>query len=700
MAVLNIGGRKVTVDDGFLRMSPEEQQSVVEEISGSLGGSTPQAAVTAPAAPGAAPAPEDDGRNSILGKIDTAMRGAADTLSFGMADEISAGLGTGFGFLGDYDKELARQRGIDTADSENRFGYRLGGQLAGGIGGGVGLAKSGMSVAANAARAGQGLGRVAAGSAADGAIIGGLTGAGSGEGIEGRAQGGAIGSALGGAAGLAAPFAIAGGQAMLSPFLRPFMARIRPETYANRALGEGVRRSGMTTDDIASSLSRAQADGQGMFTVADAMGNSGQRMLSTVARNPNDMRQTVVDMILGRQMDQGRRVAGALQDASGTPLTAAQYQEMLMAQRASDAAKNYAPVAKDISAIDVSAPVAKANAAISPLADRTAIAQGAVPTDLAARAGIEGGEAAIRDPIRQAVKEARSYLASDSLTVTNVEKAFRAKTNIDQMIAGATANGQGGTVDALKPIQTALDDALANTSKQYASARDAYRTASGNIDAIDTGRQMARPRTRSQDNISTFGALPEGEAQRAARIGYFDPLIARAENQAGTMSNSARPFISQSARQELPVIAEPGQADMLMRRLGREQQMFETSSAALGGSKTADNLADAADMSKFDPGIFAGMFRDPLGAAMKAAGRLASEAKGMPPAVMEQVARSLLITNPAAARSLLEAGSRTTSQDALRRAIAAMIVGDTAGGAAGRAGAGRQPLEVTVHPRR
>src|SRR6516165_6652683 len=40
--------------------------------------------------------------------------------------------------------------------------------------------------------------------------------------------------------------------------------------------------------------------------------------------------------------------------------------------------------------------------------------------------------------------------------------------------------------------------------------------------------------------------------------------------------------------------------DLLQRRLGREMTMFETRNAALGGSKTADNLADA-DALGIDP---------------------------------------------------------------------------------------------------
>jgi hypothetical protein len=36
MATLNIGGRKITVDDGFLQLSPEQQNATVEEIAASL----------------------------------------------------------------------------------------------------------------------------------------------------------------------------------------------------------------------------------------------------------------------------------------------------------------------------------------------------------------------------------------------------------------------------------------------------------------------------------------------------------------------------------------------------------------------------------------------------------------------------------------------------------------------------------------
>lgn len=630
-----------------------------------------------------------DPRDSVLGKVDSVVRGAADTLTFGLADEIAASLSTGSlgglnqGLWGNYDEELKRQRGIDEADARDRQLYRVGGQLAGGVAGGLGLAKSGLSATANAVEAGKSLARVSGASALEGGVLGAAHGFGSGEGagrIGAAAEGGAIGLGLGGVT----PAAIAGVSAVTKPVIAPVMARLRPDEYAATAIGEGLQRSGSSLDDIARALTSSRADGQDVFTVADAMGNAGQRMLSTVARNPHNERQAVVEALLGRQMDQGRRVAGALQDASGTILTANQFTDMAKQARAAQAGRNYAPVAAEVAPIDVSPAVALANRSISPVADNVATAAGAVPTDLAARRGIEAGEAAIRDPIREAIKTARSYLAADTLTVTNVNKAFRAKTNIDDMIADAAANQRGGVVEALTPIRNALDEALARTSPQYAKARDAYAAASRPIEAVDAGRAMASPRSRSQDTISAFGAM-DTPSQNAARIGYFDPMIARAEAAAGTMTDSARPFLSNSMRQELPVLAAEGQAPLLARRLGREARMSESAKSALGGSKTADNMADAAEMARMDPGIMTSLMRGrPIEAIAAALSKGNNEAKGLPPRVIERVARVMMETDPDAARKALEIATTKTDRDKGVRAIANAILTNMAGSTAGR----------------
>lgn len=226
MATLNINGRRVKVDDSFLSLSPEQQNATVDEIAQSLGAQqSPEAQSAASemsAMTQALGKPMDDGRNSVLGKIDTAMRGAADTLTFGTADEIAAGLNTGFGYLGDYDKELASQRRTDAADAENRFGYRLGGQLGGGVVGGAGLVKAGLSPTAAAINAGWRLPGVALASGVEGAGLGALQGFGSGEGVEDRLSQAKSGAMFGAAVGAAAPVVVAGASKAAQKLVSPF----------------------------------------------------------------------------------------------------------------------------------------------------------------------------------------------------------------------------------------------------------------------------------------------------------------------------------------------------------------------------------------------------------------------------------------------------------------------------------------------
>ena len=616
--------------------------------------------------------PMDDGRNSVLGKIDTAMRGAADTLTFGTADEIAAGLNTGFGYLGDYDKELASQRRTDAADSENRFGYRLGGQLGGGVVGGVGLTRAGLSLGANAARAGQGLGRVAAGSAADGLALGALQGAGSGTDAESRIRGAGLGAVTGGVAGLAAPYAIAGVQAAAQPFITPLMARLRPADYAGRAMAEGVRRSGQSADDIANMLSRASADDQGVFNVADAMGHSGQRMLSTVARNPSDMRQTVVDTLTDRQMGQGERLAQFIAEGFDASDTAAQRAASLTGQRAAAANVNYNAARQGAGPVDVSGAIAAANDVLTPGVNRI----------------VNPGSNIADDSLEGVVRRVRAMLTDGRSNLTDFNSVLRAKQDIGDMIGAAQRAGRGNQVRILSRINEQLDTALEAASPAYRAANDTFRTQSRVIDAVEQGTGATSGRTRAADNIRQFQAMSPDERQ-AFRAGYADPFIARVESSAVAPStNKARPLMTGKTGQEFPAFASPGQAERLGNRVAREQRMFETANTALGGSKTADNLADAAEMSKFDPGVMMNLLRGrPIQAAVDAVAKLANEAKGMPPSVMDQIARMLLETRPEVARAML---SGATGRQAVlngHRALANAILVNMGSAGAGRVAA-------------
>lgn len=469
----------------------------------------------------------------------------------------------------------------------------LGGAVSAG-----GLAKGGITAARFVPEAVSGvkgfLARSGA-SAADAAGVGLFSGAMEGNGPSERAANAAKGLLIGGAVGGAAPGVIGVAKAVASPVISQILARLNPKNYAEAQIARALSEGKISPQEVETMLAQADKEGQGVFNVADAMGNSGQRLLSTVTRSPGEGRTAAVAALDSRQGDQGRRLAGALREGFDAPLTAEETRAGMKANADFEAGHNYAPVKRETAPIDVSEPVAIANRAISPAADRLANAQGAVPTDLAARAGIEHSEAALRDPIANSLKEARSYLAAPTLTSSNVGQAFRAKVNIDQMIAKATENGQGALVGELIPIKSALDSALARSSTNYAAARDAYKLAQRRIEALDLGKTLGSKPVRPEDAIRQFGELPDAESQAAFRSGYADPQISQVQNAAfGT--NKARPFTSDAVKQEFDAIAAPGKAEQLQRQIGRENTMFQTRNQAMGGSKTSDNLNDDAAM--------------------------------------------------------------------------------------------------------
>lgn len=599
-----------------------------------------------------------DPRNSVMGKVDAAMRGAADVLSFGMADEIAAGgdalfnpvFGTGNdgeSLSARYEKNLKQQRQTDAADAEDRGGYRLAGQIGGGIAGGAGLAKAGLSLGANAAAAkGASLGRVAAASAADGAILGAAQGAGSGEGAEGRMQGAMTGLASGLAIGGAAPVAIAGASKVLSPVIAPIASRMFPERYAQDAIGTALQRSGLTADDVAGQLQRAQVDGQDMFTVADAMGNAGQRMLSTVARTPHNERQAVIEALVDRQTGQGDRLASFLAEGFGAPDTALQRAASLKAARTASANANYSAARQGAGPVNLNEALSSIDDALKrdPILGDTALSQGPMGARLSA----------LRDRLQ---KGGEQLIDFDSVLGIKTDLYRQMQRNPD--VAGD-----------FRDVYTKLDKALEQASPDYRLANDMFAKQSRVMDAVDTGAASASPRLRADDTIQTFGKMTP-EEQAAFRAGYVDPMIAKVE--AASMSpttNKARPLMTSKTGAEFPAFALPDKAEQLGNRIAREQRMFETSSAAMGGSKTADNLADAADLAQFDPSLFGAFANGGVrGAVVHALANAVDGAKGMSPKVVERVAKALMETNPNVAKDILQGGLDKLSKSDRARAV-------------------------------
>lgn len=635
---------------------------------------------------------KDDPRDSFLGKVDATMRGAADTMSFGFADEIAAGgdalfnpiFGSGQdgeSFSDRYNANLKQQRGIDDADYENRFGYRLGGQLAGAVTGGLGMAKSGLSASANAVNAGKSLGTVTGASIKEGAILGGLHGFGSGEGgIDSRLLSTGKGLASGAVIGGAMPIVVSTISKALGSAAAPVMSRIYPENYAYKVIAEGAKRSGKTPNEVAQAMHQAQLEGQDLFAVADALGNSGERMMSTVVRNPHNERQAVVDFLQQRQAGQGDRLSNFLAEGFSAPDTAAQRAANLRAQRNATVNANDEAARKTAAgAVDPSAAIQAADDFLIP------------------------GSAQIMNPgnniadnsIETAVRRARSYLMDGKSVLSDFNSAFRAKMELDAMIDSAYPTIQSKLI----PIRNALDNALESASPAYAKARDTLRQQSQAIDAIDLGKNAASGRMHASDTVSQFKNLAP-DAQDAFRAGYVDPLIARIENQSlFPAANKAEQLMTPKMRVQIPAFASTGKGDRLTRQIQREQRMFETSNAAFRDFKAADIAADAVDRFQLDPSIVEKLASGNVpGALAEGAAKVVNKAFDQTSPVSERMAKMLMETNPKLVKAMLERGMNKLSRAEQVRAKLLSVLARSGSSATPRILGERphEPLMITI----
>jgi hypothetical protein len=566
--------------------------------------------------------PSDAGLTRRL--VHGATLGADNTLIAGALAPIEAitrgvGLGEGYNYAKAREDLIMDQARANTGLLGSGV-EALGGGFAGGGLAGAGLTSTRFLNSAAPSL----LGRTAA-MAGDAAALGGIAGFNEGNSLSERAANAGQGALFGGLIGGALPVAGTVAKGFTAPIISNILARINPQRFAEGQVARGVMESGRQTADIADDVVRAANEGQPMFTVADAMGNAGQRMLSTTARAPGPGRTAVVDFLEGRQGSQGRRVSNALSEGFDAPETALQTEARLTAARDAAADEAYGAVRADAGRVDIVPAINRIDSTIGTQPGQTL--QAANDSIEATLRGYRERLARIDPDDFAAVQRIRGEIADDA------QNAFQ--------------NGKGNRGRLLKGVVRELDTAMENASEGHLAANRAFAQASRDIDAIGTGRQAAT-RGRSEDTIPAFQALtPEG--QGAFRSGYVDPLIANTQG-AAFGANKARPFMNDAFADEAAAMA-PGNA-LMQRRLGREQTMFETRNAAMGNSKTAENLADDAAMG-IDPTMVGQLLSGNWsGAARSLLSAGSNVMTGNTPAVRAAVAEILLqrgaATTPAA----------------------------------------------------
>ena len=543
-------------------------------------------------------------------------------LTMGGADEVLAGLSTPFEMIKrgtidpreGYNYAKARENLIMDEARQKNGALGTAAEIGGAVLTGGAAANAGLTLA----RPGMGLiGRTLAGGA-EGAGYGALNGAlDGGDSLGDRFTGAAKGAGIGAGVGAGLPIAGAVGGAVLGPIASNIRARLNPGGVADSQLARALMESGQAAPAVENAITRAAQEGQGGFRVADALGNAGQRMLSTVTRAPGAGRQMGVDFLEARQAGQGRRLSNALSEGFDSPQTAAQTEAQLTRARGTAADAEYGAVRGGSNPVDVVAPIDHLDRII----------------------GTQPGQVitAANDSIEAALTPFRQRLAR--VNPDDFEAVQRIRGDMADAAETAHRAGQGNRARLIGGAVRQLDTAMEAASPGYRQANANFAQASRNIDAVGHGRDAAM-RGRTEDTIPAFQALgPEG--QSAYRSGYVDPLIADVQK-AAVGANKARPLTNDAFQAEAGVMA-PGN-DLLQRRIGRENTMFETRRQATGGSQTHDNANDAAAQ-HVDPSIIESLFRGHPGhAAMQLLRNVGNGLNGYTPAVREEMARRLLGT--------------------------------------------------------
>jgi hypothetical protein len=607
------------------------------------------------------------------GKIRAMTDGAQQGATYGFLDEgvggLSAALGmTPEGGVFDYSgnfgdryeaaRDKVRGQQAQSAESEPLM-YRTGD-----IGGMTAQALASAPIAM-----GKGLGGTMLRGAGIGAAEGAAHNIGRSEGVP-DPKSVALDATIGAGAGLLAPVAVAGGAALKNAATDPAtgivdaLLKRANTTKANRAVANTVKASGQSQGDIARAVARAASEGQPEFRVADALGLSGQRGLSGLARSGGDTGQEIAEFLSRRQAGQPERVGSFVDDAFGMKgSTASQVRADLTEARGTAADAAYGAARGNAAPVDVRGAVEAIDARLGPMSGA-----GVAGDSIDAKLAKYRSRLAASDPANTPV----GGPGATSVELSDFDRVLGVKQDLQDDMAAAYRAGRNNEYRELKKLEDQLDLALEASSEMYRSANDGFREASRVIDSVDAGAAMSRPSMRAGDTVTQFQGLTP-EQQAAARVGYGDRLLSQIEANSSPTANRAKPLQSPKRVSEADAMAlDP---ELYANRLSRENTMWETQNRALGGSRTADNLEDIAATGQSTSGL-GGVARSLANlqvgdAAAQVGGMLGPITKGQTDQTRQLIAQALLSKNPR--KALTNAMAQDIKSQKQRRIVEALL---------------------------
>lgn len=580
MATLEINGKRVQVDDGFLSMSPEQQQAAVEEIAAQIGIGTSPAE---PERPGwawegsagglaydmlhAGEGAEGYEPSAVpwLDPINAAASGFVDQIPVigptltDWGNQVDAAFNNMLGF----EPQTAEDRAQVNAGNAERFPVM---DVAGRIGGTVaplaGLASTqlGGQLLGTAGNVGQQM--------LMGMISGGVLG-----GADTKARGGSWNDAgtnalIGAGGGALVP----GVGAALGPVVRALLGQSGSE--GARMLTPALRADGITSaDDIARLLSQSDE-----LRIAD-LGPNVQGQAGALATRPSDAQRVIIDALGERQQGGNARIRAATDDILGPATTPAQFSQG----------------------------ITEARQALSP-AYETAFANArAVDTsDLALT--LDSIAVNARGEAQQAAQTVRNMLnvrGVDDQLDPNPQTLFEVRKAIDGMIGSTQDNNVRRVLTQARrevdDILTAAVPGIKEADAQYAGLMRQQEAFDLGQTILDSGRGAIRPpelagftANAGDDVLNSLSQGARAEIDRIIGTGAND-RIALQRIMKGEGSWNYDRLVSTFGQQR---------ADDLLAVLSRERLMAETEALAMAGSRTAP--LTAAQQALFDerqPGI-------------------------------------------------------------------------------------------------
>lgn len=580
MPTIKIQGRRVTVDDAFMNLSPEEQSRTVDEIAASL----PK---------------EPERREPTMGSA--AIRGAGQGATFGLADEIAGGAAQKKAMLeaatdrerlramvdaaqkGDMETYRNLQRGVfdagyaaqDKATEEYRAADAAAREaypktfMASEIGGGLVPAMAGIGFAGNAAR-GAGIGMRSLASAGAGAGEAAVYGFNTDEGdLASRAKSALIAAPFGFAVGGAIP----GTGTLIGKGARAVSSMIPgnrvPKTVQQLAAALGRDKMGM--DDAV----RRVAD-LGDDAIPADVGPNTVQLAKGIARLPGEGQTILRDAVSDRAAKAKTRMASAVDDAFGPRQNQYTAQVGAKAARRAAAKKGYGEV------------FAKNWGDAGPPFELDDILKRLDPSDFAearAMARADGSEfgrtllADIADDGTVAIKRMPSLEEAEYLRRAVADRADR-----------AFKSGSGGAGQSIKELSRELRDVLDNASPELKAMRGKYADDSAVIAARDKGRKLFSRAVDFDELEATAPGMSEAERQ-AMREGARSNVADFMDEASWNAQDSLRRLRTDRNIDKAGTVLPRDKVDAIVKALENERVKQLTNAEITRGSDTAANQA-------------------------------------------------------------------------------------------------------------